>query len=61
MVYRKLDRIREKSLVDGAVEISNQEENRRTLAEEREVEIIKEGLNYVMEDVHKKGPPWDAR
>ena len=32
-----------------------------TLAEEREFEIIKEGLTYVMEDEHSKSPHWDAR
>ncbi|XP_078789161.1 uncharacterized protein LOC144984490 [Oryzias latipes] len=32
-----------------------------TLAEERELEIIKEGLTYVMEDSHVKSPHWHAR
>lgn len=32
-----------------------------TLAEEKESEIIKEGLTYVMEDEHSKSPHWDSR
>lgn len=32
-----------------------------TLAEERELEIIKDGLTYVMEDDHSKSPHWDSR
>ena len=32
-----------------------------TLAEERELEIIKEGLTYVEEDEHSKSPHWDAK
>ena len=32
-----------------------------TLAEERELEIIKDGLTYIMEDEHSKSPHWDAR
>lgn len=32
-----------------------------TLAEERELEIIKEGLTYVKEDAHSKSPHWHAK
>ena len=32
-----------------------------TLAEERELEIIKEGLTYVREDAHSTSPHWDAK
>lgn len=32
-----------------------------TLAEERELEIIKEGLTYVKEDSHSTSPHWDAK
>ena len=32
-----------------------------TLAEERELEIIKEGLTYVQGDSHTSYPHWDAK
>ncbi|RXN19135.1 gag-pol fusion poly [Labeo rohita] len=32
-----------------------------SLAEERELEIVKEGLTYVMEDKHSKDPHWHAK
>lgn len=32
-----------------------------TLAEERELEVIKAGLTYVMADAHSKEPQWHAR
>lgn len=31
-----------------------------TLAEEKELEKIKEGLTYVTEDKHSMSPHWDA-
>ncbi|KAK3564441.1 hypothetical protein QTP86_020378, partial [Hemibagrus guttatus] len=31
-----------------------------TLAEEKELEIIREGLTYVEEDSHSKSPHWDT-
>lgn len=32
-----------------------------TLAEERELKIIRDGLTYVMEDEHSESPHWDAK
>ncbi|XP_049321149.1 uncharacterized protein LOC111193301 [Astyanax mexicanus] len=32
-----------------------------TLAEERELEVIKEGLTYIKKDAHSKTPHWDAK
>jgi len=32
-----------------------------TLVEERELEIIREGLTYVEEDSHSRSPHWDTK